>query len=83
MYNLLNLFKTKKNKQLKSTKQSKSQTKKIYGKTNTELCKKYKDKAIRNTPKNWAYNKCIKRNNWERCKNLPPTNSNMYRDFCD
>lgn len=80
MFNLLNLFKTKKNKQYIS---KKCKTNKIHGKTNKELCKKYFEKVIRNTPKNWAYNKCIKRNNWERCKNLPPTNSNMYRDFCD
>lgn len=83
MFNLLKVFKTKKNKKFRSKKFGKTQSKKIYVKKNTELCKKYKDKAIRNTPKNWAYNKCIKLNNWERCKKLPPTGMNMYRDFCE
>lgn len=84
MFNLVNLFKTKKNKQFTSKKCSKTQTKKLYGKTNEELCKKkYMGKAIRDTPKNWAYNKCIKRNNWERCKKLPPNGWNMYKWFCD
>ena len=83
MVNLFNFFKTKKNKQLRSSKSSNTKTKKIFGKTTTELCKKYKDKSIRNTPKNWAYNKCVKRNNWESCKKLPPNGWNMYRYFCE
>ena len=48
------------------------------------LCsKKYKDKAVRGTPKNWAYNRCIKKNSWERCKNLPPQGWGMHRYFCE
>ena len=83
MFNLLNLFRTKKNKKVRTRKISKSQTKKLYRKTNEELCKKYKNKSVRNTPKNWAYNKCIKRHNWEKCKKLPPQGWNMYRYFCE
>ena len=83
MFNLFKLFKTKKNKQFKPKKFSKSETKKIYGSSNKALCNKYKNKAVRNTPKNWAYNKCIKRNNWEGCKTLPPQGWNMYKYFCD
>ena len=83
MFKFLNLFKTRKNKQFRSKKITKTQTKKLYGKTNEELCKKYKDKSVRDTPKNWAYNKCIKRNNWEVCKKLPPQGWNMYKYFCD
>jgi len=83
MFSFLKVFKTKKNKQNISKKNNNKKTIKIYGKTNTELCKKYKDKSIRNTPKNWAYNKCIKRNNWEACKTLPPQGWNMHKYFCD
>ncbi len=83
MFKLINLFKTRKNKKIISTKLSNKQSKKMYGKTNEELCNKYKNKSVRNTPKNWAYNKCIKHNNWEVCKSLPPQGWNMYRYFCD
>ena len=91
MSSIFNLFSTSK-KTRKSKKVSKnlskvsSKTKKnnsTGGKSKTELCsKKYKDKSIRGTPKNWAYNRCLK-NDWERCKKLPPSGSNMYREFCD
>jgi hypothetical protein len=80
---MFNLVKTKKNKKFSSKKMNTRQTKKLYGKTNKELCKKYKNKSVRTTPKNWAYNKCIKRNNWEMCKKLPPQGWNMYKYFCD
>ena len=82
MFNLLNLFKTKK-KQFRSNKLSNAQTKKIYGKTNEELCKKYKGKSVRKTPKNWAYNTCVKRKYWQNCKKLPPQGWNMHRYFCE
>ena len=85
MFNLLNMFKTKKNVNKKGTNKGtiKGTTKKIYGKSNKELCKKYLGKSVRGTPKNWAYNKCIKRNKWESCKTLPPAGYGMHRYFCE
>ena len=88
LYIMVSLLQTRKNKLFSAKKigAKKIGTKKINktrGKTNAELCKKYKDKSVRNTAKNWAYNKCIKRNNWEMCKKLPPQGYNMYKYFCD
>jgi hypothetical protein len=68
MFNVLKLF-TRKNKKFRAKKISKTQTKKIYGKTNEELCEKYKNKSVRETPK--------------MCKKLPPPGWNMYKYFCD
>ena len=81
--------KTKKSSSSKSNKSNKSNKKnkknnKSSGKSVKELCShKYKDKAVRGTPKNWAYNRCVKRNSWERCKNLPPAGWGMPRYFCE
>ena len=73
----------KKSNTNKSNKSTKSTNASIGGKTKNDLCAhKYKDKAIRGTPKNWAYNRCMK-NGWERCKNLPPAGYNMYKEFCE
>jgi hypothetical protein len=44
-------------------------------------CKKYFNKTVRGTPKNWAYRKCLK--NPERCQTLPPAGYGMYRYFCE
>ena len=92
MFSLSSLFsnsKTKKSKSSsKSSKSSKTQNNKTKKSSNSnsvkELCsKKYKGKSVRGTPKNWAYNKCIKTNSWERCKNLPPQGWGRYRYFCE
>ena len=88
MFNLLNIFKTTKSKKSKKTKKSKNTTKKISNiankVSNKELCsKKYLGKSVRGTPKNWAYNRCIKRNKWESCKTLPPAGYGMHRYFCE
>ena len=90
MFSLTNMFSTKKSKSHKSkSHKSKSRTKnnktkKSSGNSVKELCsKKYKDKEVRGTPKNWAYTKCIKKNSWERCKNLPPQGWGMHRYFCE
>jgi len=84
MIKFLSFFKTKKSKHkvVKISKLSNSESIKKYGKTNKQLCKIYKGKSIRDTPKNWAYNKCIKKNTWEKCKSLPPQGWTMWRDFC-
>ena len=83
---IFNIFKTRKNKKVSSSKSKKSSntlTKKSYGMSNKDLCsKKYKDKSVRGTPKNWAYNRCLK-HTFERCKTLPPAGWNMYRSFCE
>ena len=83
---MFSLFFKKKTIKSKKNNKSTNKTKKnnsIGGKSKTELCgKKYKDKSVRGTPKNWAYNRCLK-NSWDRCKTLPPAGRNMYRDFCD
>ena len=47
-----------------------------------KLCDKYKDKEVRGTPKNWAYNRCRKKKN-KTCETLPPQGWNMYRYFCE
>jgi hypothetical protein len=94
MFGLNNIFskskKTKKSSSNKSSSKKSSSNKlnkknnKSSGKSNKELCShKYKDKAVRGTPKNWAYNRCVKTNSWERCKNLPPAGWGMHRNFCD
>ena len=87
MSSIFNFFSTS-----KKTRKSKKVSKKVSktnknnttgGKSKTELCsKKYKDKSIRGTPKNWAYNRCVK-NSWERCNKLPPAGMGMYRYFCE
>ena len=87
MINFFSFLKTKKKSTSSLNKrQSRKQRSKYilekYGKTNTELCKKYKDRSVRNTPKNWAYNRCIKSVNWSACKKLPPSGYSMGRDFC-
>jgi hypothetical protein len=93
MFSLSNLFsksktKTKKAKSSSKSNSNKAKDNKTKKSSNTnsvkELCsKKYKDKAVRGTPKNWAYNRCIKKNSWERCKNLPPQGWSMHRYFCE
>jgi hypothetical protein len=93
MFSLSNLFsksktKTKKAKSSSKSNSNKAKDNKTKKSSNTnsvkELCsKKYKDKAVRGTPKNWAYNRCIKKNSWERCKNLPPQGWGMHRYFCE
>ena len=90
MFNFLNIFKSKSNKKTKTKvskkpkQNNKTKTKKnVNGKSNKELCNKYKNKSVRGTPKDWAYNKCVKTNNWERCKSLPPKGYNMYKEFCE
>ena len=84
MFSLTNMFSTKKSKSHKSKSRTKNnKTKKSSGNSVKELCsKKYKDKEVRGTPKNWAYNRCI-RNPWERCKDLPPKGLGMYKYFCN
>ncbi len=87
MINFFSFLKTKKNSSSSlNNKQSRAlRNKNIlekYGKTNKELCKKYKDRSVRGTPKNWAYNRCIKAVNWTACKKLPPSGYSMGRDFC-
>ena len=77
--------KTKKRGGRKKTRKTKGKSKKIEKtkeKSKKELCSKYKDKIVRKTPKNWAYNKCLK-SDWEKCKTLPPSGWGMYRYFCD
>lgn len=67
----------------KSSKTKKTSNSNTGGKSKTDLCsKKYKDKSIRGTPKNWAYNRCVK-NSWDRCSKLPPAGYGMYRYFCE
>ena len=93
MFGLTNLFyKSKKTKKISSSNSSKknksnksnNKSKKSSDKSVKELCShKYKDKEVRGTPKNWAYNRCIKTNSWERCKNLPPAGWGMPRYFCE
>ena len=96
MFSLSSLFSKSKTKKSKSpsksnsnkAKDNKTKDNKTKKSSNTnsvkELCsKKYKDKAVRGTPKNWAYNRCIKKNSWERCKNLPPQGWGMHRYFCE
>ena len=89
MFSLTNFFSTKKTKSRKSRRSSKAskntnKTKKSSSNSVKELCsKKYKNKAIRETPKNWAYNRCVKINSWERCKNLPPQGWGMHHYFCN
>jgi hypothetical protein len=57
--------KSKKNSN-KTKKSTKKNSKLNSGKSKKELCAhKYKDKSIRGTPKNWAYNRCMK-DGWER-----------------
>lgn len=58
---------------------------KIYCNTKASVCNKYKDQSIRGTPKNWAYDKCMKqpKRRLIYCKSLPPKGWNMYRYFCD
>jgi len=85
MIKFFNFLKTKKskktkNKFIKTKKLSNSESIEKYGKTNKQLCKIYKGKEIKNTPKNWAYNKCIKTNNWEKCKSLNVYS--MWKEFC-
>ena len=74
--------KTKKNKHkyVRPKHLSNSESIQKYGKTNKQLCKIYKGKEIKGTPKNWAYDKCIKKNNWKRCKSLNVYN--MWTEFC-
>ena len=84
MFNFISKYISKKSKTNKNNNKSKKNNNALIGgKTKKELCShKYKDKAIRGTPKNWAYKRCMKQG-WERCKNLPPAGYNMHRDFCD
>jgi len=87
MFSLSSFFsKSKKSNKSKNTNKKSNKTKKNNNtgvKSKTELCsKKYKDKSIRGTPKNWAYNRCVK-NSWERCKTLPPAGYGMHRYFCE
>ena len=88
MTNFFSFLKTKKKSkksrkpQYKTLKNRNKQILETYGKTNDELCKIYKGKSIRDTSKNWAYNKCIKSVNWDACKSLPPPGYSMSRDFC-
>ena len=89
MSSIFNFFsKSKKTRKSKKLSKASSKTKKNSKggkgvKSKTELCsKKYKDKSIRGTPKNWAYNRCVK-NSWERCNKLPPAGMGMYRYFCE
>ena len=58
---------------------------KVYCNTKDSICNKYKDQSIRGTPKNWAYNKCMKqpKSRVNNCKRLPPKGWNMYRYFCE
>lgn len=51
----------------------------------SKICGKYKDKAIRGTPLNWAYKKCMRHpsDRMETCKTLPPNGYGMYRYFCE
>ena len=51
------------------------------GNTVKKKCKKFKDKTVRGTPKNWAYKKCIK--SCGNCIKLPPAGYGMYKYFCD
>jgi hypothetical protein len=75
-----------KSKTLKGKKsKTNSKTKKNMASSYQELCKKkYENKTVRGTPKNWAYKKCLQRKDWDRCKSLPPSGwNNMYRYFCE
>lgn len=53
--------------------------------TKSKICNKYKDKAIRGTPVNWAYKKCMRQpiDRINTCKTLPPNGYGMYRYFCE
>ena len=69
--------KTKKNKKNNKNKKKNNKTKK-------QVCAKYKNKSIRKTPVNWAFNRCMRtKDPAVRCTPLPPTGWNMYRYFCD
>lgn len=89
LFNTKKIKKTKKlssknsTKPINNTKTSKNSKNSKNSKSNAELCSKYKGKAIRGTAINWAYNKCINRNNWDACKTLPPNGMGMHRYFCE
>jgi hypothetical protein len=74
-----------KSKKTRRQRKKKSVSKKnnmISDDSTNKLCGKYKDKSVRGTPKNWAYNRC-KRTKRKTCKTLPPQGWNMYRYFCE
>jgi hypothetical protein len=73
-------------KQIKKQNLKKVKTKKNnYNVSKSDICNKYKDQSIRTTPKNWAYNKCMRqpKSRLESCKRLPPKGWNMYKYFCE
>ena len=80
------MAKTRKKYKSKKILRKKKSYKKKYNMISEEptkkLCGKYKDKSVRGTPKNWAYNRC-RRTRRKTCKTLPPQGWNMYRYFCE
>ena len=81
---LKQLITTKMKTKKKQEKPRKNNKKKIKTKTKKQVCAKYKNKSIRKTPVNWAFNRCMRsKDPTVKCRTLPPTGWNMYRYFCD
>jgi len=68
----------------KTKKNNNKKNKKKNNKTKKQVCAKYKNKSIRKTPVNCAFNRCMRsKDPTVKCRTLPPTGWNMYRYFCD